>query len=422
MAVLGVAMIVAVIGASALWATRIRRHTAGLAEAAMKARFFAPSAIDLALFSISQDPDWRTNHVHDTWTPETTIHDVNFTYKLVDENDGDLQNDSTQPVRLNAKATVGDAVRINSVLIEQSSQGLSCLEVSLQVGNDLVFDASVGSITANGDQIVSVNNTIQAIGDVTVYPAMEAVNGISPGLGPGSTTSPVPPREMPDEATVFDYYEDEANTTLIDSLDMPGDASIRRLEGVVLSPNSNPYGPTDPNGVYRIDCRGSQLYIGDCRIVGTLVLMNASSLIVISNAVNWEPAVPNYPALLMRGTMRMGQDAFPLDEVTLGVNFNPPGTPYQSSEDSLIDDQYPSVIKGLVYVSGDLSLLVDNSTIAINGVLIVANTLTVQPTSGGGITLDLTYDQRYYDNPPPGFRSGSEMLISPGTWRQEVIP
>lgn len=425
-AVLGCAMIVAVIGLSALTMTRIERSFAdGTADFA-QARLYAQSAVEMGLLRIKNNPDWRTTYPSGVWETSQPIGTGTYTLEGVDPNDNNLKDLDTDPVVLTGIGDEGDARYKLEVTLAADVDPLSCLEVSLQTGNDLVFDASVGPITANGDQILAANDMMMKIvpaenpPEVLVYPDMEAVNGFSGELGPGTMTPGVPLREMPVEATVFDYYEDGANGTLIDSLNLPGDASTRRLEGVVLSPNSNPYGPTDPNGVYRIDCRGSQLLIENCRIVGTLVIVNGGSTSLVAGSVNWEPVVQNYPALLMRGTMSWWQKADPLDEATNGVNFNPVGTPYLGSEDDLLDDQYPSMIKGLVYVSNDLNATSFDFNMTIHGVLIVGNTFTVRPSGALAHTLDLTYDQRYYDNPPPGFRTPPRMLISQGTWRQVV--
>ena len=109
-----------------------------------------------------------------------------------------------------------------------------------------------------------------------------------------------------------------------------------------------------------------------------------------------------------------------LSEVDNGVNFNPAGTPYGGVDDIDITDQYPSLIKGLVYASGDVNATSSWSTIAIHGIMIVGNTLNIKPSSSGGSVTDITYDRSYYDNPPPGFSSAPTMVISPGTWRQTV--
>jgi len=131
----------------------------------------------------------------------------------------------------------------------------------------------------------------------------------------------------------------------------------REIRGEVLSPLSNPFGANlNGEGVYVIDCLGQQVVIAESRIVATIVLVNPASGSGVQNAVNWEPAVANYPALLVDGSMRFEFDNTPLSEAAVKTNFNPAGTPYLGSEDSDKKDEYPSLIKGLVYVSGDLTV------------------------------------------------------------------
>ena len=117
-AVLGAGMIVIVIGLSALWVARIRGRTTAANQDAISADLCAQSALDLALFRIGADPNWRTTYTHDTWTAEESLGDYTFQFKLVDEADGDLANDPSQPARLYAKAGFGAAVRLYSVLLE----------------------------------------------------------------------------------------------------------------------------------------------------------------------------------------------------------------------------------------------------------------------------------------------------------------
>ena len=122
-ALLGVSMIVTVIGLSALTAARIRRRAAEGTNDAAEACLYAQSAVDLALFWIGSDLFWRYRYASDAWTQERAIGRGTFSFKLVDELDGSLTNDPEHPVRLHAKATVGDAVRIYSVLLQ--SEGAS---------------------------------------------------------------------------------------------------------------------------------------------------------------------------------------------------------------------------------------------------------------------------------------------------------
>jgi len=96
-----------------------------------------------------------------------------------------------------------------------------------------------------------------------------------------------------------------------------------------------------------------------------------------------------------------------LDENARGVNFNPPGTPYQDVEDSDMDDTYPAVIKGLVYVSGDASTSMNP---AFEGIVVAGNNVQTEDT------LNVQYDSLLFDNPPPGFHTGDSLQPVPGTW------
>jgi hypothetical protein len=190
----------------------------------------------------------------------------------------------------------------------------------------------------------------------------------------------------------------------------------REIRGEVLSPLSNPFGANlNGEGVYVIDCLGQHVVIADSRIVATLVLVNPASGSSVENAVNWEPAVANYPALLVDGSMMLEFDDAALSEAAVQVNFNPAGTPYLGSEDGDKKDEYPSLIKGLVYVSGDLTV---HQTPTIEGVLVVGNTLLASGQAGSAV-LTLTYQQAFLDNPPPGFGT-LRMVVVPGSFRQVV--
>jgi hypothetical protein len=261
-------------------------------------------------------------------------------------------------------------------------------------------------------------------GSITVYPDMEAVNGFSGILGPGATTVISTPRTMPDPKTVFDYYK--ANGTAISVSNLPLDGGgFYFISDEVLSPARNPYGSgtTNPEGIYVIDCLDGKIHIRNSRIVGTLVLLRPGSGSVIYASVNWEPAIENYPALLVDGDMHFALSNAALSEAALGKNFNPAGTPYDGTSDSKMDGTYPSVIKGLVYVAvnagtnaglvhPDYAGLPISSTIEGSAVIGVSLIATAD--------MELNYSSVHHDNPPPGFIASVEMVVSPGSWRQSV--
>jgi hypothetical protein len=118
LAVLMTATIVAIIGMSALAATRAQLRSAAGGNNVTAARFGAQSAIETGFFAIRSDAAWRTRYTHDTWAPEQTLGEVAFSWKLVDEQNADLAANAEGRVYLYGKGMVGSAVRIYSVLLE----------------------------------------------------------------------------------------------------------------------------------------------------------------------------------------------------------------------------------------------------------------------------------------------------------------
>jgi hypothetical protein len=415
--VLASACIVAMAGLTALTLQRVRLRTSRQDAALAQARFYAQSAVDIGLAWIAQDPDWRTNRPSGVWASDKPIGNGTFSVEGVDPGDDNLKDGTSDPLVLTGTGVSGPARYKLQVTLTGGAGPLTCLEVSLHAGSDIVFNEPT---QVSGDQIISSNNMIMAVSTATVSPDMEAVNGFSGTLGPGSTSDLTEPRTLPDPATVFDDYL--SNGTYISWASLPTlDASTSKLERVVLSPNSNPFGTTNPEGIYIIDCQGKSLQIGTCRILGTLVLINVGAATGVYEPIFWETALSNYPALLVSGTFTFNTPDSQLSESSASVNFNPPGTPYQGFEDIDLADTYPSVINGLVYVSGDAQDTSSPSRIAVNGVWVVGNTLTITPSSTKNyVYLDLTYDPKFHENPPPGFGGDALMKISAGTWRQVV--
>ena len=120
-AVLSIGLVVAIIGLSALVLARSQFQGMRLNEDAVKADFAAQTMTDVTVFRLANNSNWRATHTHDTWTSNEVVGDATFRYKLVDEIDGNLANDPNQPVRLYGQATVGETVRIYSVLLARGT-------------------------------------------------------------------------------------------------------------------------------------------------------------------------------------------------------------------------------------------------------------------------------------------------------------
>ncbi len=412
--VLGTAMLVTVIGLSTLLVTRIEARSSRTTNDMAEARLYAQSAIDMGLFWIKQDADWRTTYGEGAWATDQVIGSGTFTLIANDlGSEADIATAAPgDSVKLTGIGMKGDARHKTEVTLEANlDTPFTCLEVSLHAGTDLVFDWA----DAIGTQIISANNLIEAIGTCTINPASESVNGFVGTITPGPTTTPITPRTMPDPATVFDYYI--ANGTTIDISAMPKAGGKPVIDDVLISPANNPFPPYNTNGqgIYIFNCAGQDIYMQECRIFGTLVLLNpgSGSALGRSNAVNWEPAVPNYPALLVSGNMKISMSTGNVSESSGTGSYNPPGAPYEGVVDTDTDDTYPSVIKGLVYVSGNMTIS-NNAT--FDGVVVVGGSLDCQDDTS------FSYQPTFLTNPPPGFGTASTgvMTITPGSWKQAV--
>ncbi len=199
----------------------------------------------------------------------------------------------------------------------------------------------------------------------------------------------------------------------LDSVEMRQTGSERTIEHVLLSPTNNPFGETNPDGIYVIDMQGSKIIIRNCRIYGTLVLIDPKNGSKIGDkfAVSMEPAVPHYPTLIVSGgDVEFNPSGQGLVEGALGVNLNPEGAPfYPVGSDNDIDDTFSSGIKGMIFSSHKLKFKINNS---IDGAIMSHKNVEIRDT------FDLKYDSRYYRNPPPGFSGPEEIRLLLGSARR----
>jgi hypothetical protein len=194
------------------------------------------------------------------------------------------------------------------------------------------------------------------------------------------------------------------------------------MEGQLLTPTINPYGPaTNPNGIYVINGGNKTVVVSNSRIIGTLVIINAGGNSALQNSVLIEPALTNYPVFLTNSQVTISLSPTALSEAAMGVNFNPPGAPYPyqagtgTNTNANSTDSYPSALNGLVYSTQDLKIAGGTT---VNGVLLSGGKIQVNSTS-----LNLKYNNIYLNNPPPGFLVGSiTMSPVPGTWKRMPSP
>lgn len=414
--ILGVTLIVSLIGFTAMSVARTQLKIAQEATDLTQAQHLAFSGLEYAALKIAEDSNWRTNFVHGTTYPDSPIliGDGEVTFQLLDE-DSDLSDNTSDPVQLVAIGRVRDVAFSESVTLYPSGSSFTCLETALHCVGEISLAEGV-EFTSN--QIISSNGAINSTANNSTFNSeVETVSTFTGNIN-GVPTTGVAIRSMPVNY-VTDYYE--LNGTWIDIDVLPLNGSNQPvIQNLLLSPAQNPLSNhTNLEGIYVIDCEGQDIVIQNCRIVGTLVLKNMGTTATIDGSVIWEAAVDNYPSLMVDGNLQFKYSEEVLSESSIGANLNPAGTPYSEDggsgeSDSDQSDQYPSVIKGLIYVSGQLSLPADLQTSKVEGAIVCT-------TINAASNLTVDYYNTYRDYPPPGFKQGPGMAMYPGSRRRETI-
>jgi hypothetical protein len=396
--VLGSTLLVTASGLAALMSARVSRRGLESLNSFNDARFLAQSAVEITLLDMRRNPDWRSTKPAGTWRNMEPL-SRGFFSATVNDDDNNFGNSPNDPVTVTAEGFSGKSrFSISVVLAPEGKPGMTSLESAVH-GHDVDVAGQV-----LGDAPVSANKSVTVRLTGIVDASVEAVLSISIlGLLTGTSTTGIAAKQIPG-TSVFDYYV--ANAVMIDINSISGDTMDRAL----LSPSSNPYGPTHPSGLYAVNCRGRRIRIRDSRIHGSLILLDTGSGSMVENGINWEVYDPNYPALMVRGSFdyRVASD---LSETGSGnTNFNPAGSPYEGVSDTDTTDTYPARIKGLVYTSGNLTVSTD---MMVEGAVIAGAAVNV---SG---TLAVAHDSSLALNPPRGFENPNRAMVpSAGSWKQ----
>lgn len=367
--VLAFSLVLTSLGVGGMLAFRAVRARMSAIDADQDTRAAVQSGFDLALNTLDSDRDgtgWRTTG---SLLSSTTINAARVRATATDPTDANLANYLWDPVVISVDALSPRAHACLSARLTPTLSPLNSLSDALASSGPIAFSGC----TLYADGVVASNSSAATSGNCSIQAPVTAASISGNGYN-AQTTAPIATfRQLPD-ASVFDYYI--ANGTTIPFSALPG-SSIKQC---VLSPKSNPFGATtNARGIYVINCAGSKITIQDCRIVGTLVLLDPKSDSSVTNHIVWSPADPSLPSLLVRGSIQVSMSPDPLTESGSNGNFNPIGTPYLGSEDIDTLDSYDSVIQGLVYVSSDVTLngcslegvFLSNGTVTIKGSLAI---------------------------------------------------
>ncbi len=219
-----------------------------------------------------------------------------------------------------------------------------------------------------------------------------------------------------------DHSSGNSGDFYIDNIDIREQATGRFIYRQVLSPGVNPYGSTNAEGIYWINCGGNKLVIERSRILGTLLVVNPGANSCIGNGpISWSPAVAGYPALLVDADTPDNADfALNATNRALGekeddVNYNPAGAAHEDfGQDADTSDIYHSSIRGLIAVRDDLTF--QNRTL-VRGQVVVGDDLI---NSSGELEIEFLPDSLL--NPPPGFTAPYAYFRRAASTQKAVLP
>ncbi len=405
-------MLVSTLAIGAMATARSRARALQLQIDESVARQNAIAAVDFARATIAADPDWRTTYSVEMWLSGVQMNDGTLGYTVVNPS-GAINRDPLDSVIVTGDGSKGLARQRMRLYLDASKVPLTCIKVPMTIAG--AISTTIATINGSGLTIATNNSFMSALS--TIRPNVEARTAIVGTGFAGTTSTSTSARTLP-AGTVFSLYTAGAAAIPVSSLASGGPLGpgAKQLTDVVIGPNHNPYGSTNSSGVYVLDCQNYAVAITNCRIIGTLILLNPGAGTRISGSVQWTPAVTNYPCLLVNGAITLSLSASSLSENTEDVNFNPPGASFPyigGSVDNAEDDTYPSVIDGLVYASGNITVG-GNTTVDM---IVGGGTFTMNALS----TLTIRDEATYVADPPPGFYT-VKMTPRVGSWSYVVDP
>lgn len=389
--VLAATTIVTAAGVGALLVQRASNHAARLARSTADARAAALSGLELGAWVIDTVPTWRSTFAEGTWIPGWTLGNatVTVTAYTADGSTWQTNTDSTQRIRLLAKATAGDATQISTIEVDTETlpdEPFPALSYAAVANTVFVIDSGK-TLTADAAPIAS-NDLLWIPG--TLVGDAEALRASGGGSITGSNSLLSPALTLP-PSSLFEQYA-ARGTRLF------GSNSLSRC---VLAPGFNAKGPPNAEGIYYIRS-SSDVTIELSRLEGTLIVFAPGRKVTVTGAALLEPADDAMPTLLVEGKLIIDLNrAEPLDEDDAG-NLNPLGAPYQGSWDLFNNDLYPNTIRGLVHATEGIEITQDAD---LRGTFLSGQHLSILANN-----VTITHDPGLPANPPEGY-------FTPGTTR-----
>lgn len=336
--VLGASMLIVTVGVSSVMIARQSASSAASKCDSLDARASALAGMTMALEAADRDTTWRAQYAESPICLESEIDGAAIRVAVADPSDGMLDDEWTDPIQLRATSTFGLGSRTYQAVFEPVCREVDSLQFALCASGDIAIDAvqidAIGSIASGG--------FIRVRSDDVRANSWSSVSGIG-GL---------PDRETSTRVVLAPELPHADGIDALVALARP--ISATEVVNCTLSEGVNPWGRPSTGGVYVIDCRGGGARIRNARIRSTIIFLNADRGVRIEGSVSIESARDSLPAIVVDGPCDMNIEREDLSESSVGVNFNPTGSPFDGRSDNDRRDVYGSVINGTVWIRGDL--------------------------------------------------------------------
>ncbi len=164
-AVLGTALIVALLGMSALIGQRLQNRMLVAESDIRQAELNAKSAVELGLLTMKQDTNWRTNFSNGDWFVKRGTNSGTCTLNVTDRIDSSLSNDPDDPFVMLGIGYSGQAVQRFELTVDPRRSPTDVLSSG----------ASAGGLIAGQNSSVDWNTVINAyssIGTAITYSSL----------------------------------------------------------------------------------------------------------------------------------------------------------------------------------------------------------------------------------------------------------
>jgi hypothetical protein len=244
-AVLATALVVALLGMSAMIGQRLQNRMIGAQGDIRQAQLNANTAVELALLTMKNDTNWRTTNSNGNWFVKRSATSGTCTANVTDPIDANLANNSDDPVVILGIGYSGEAEQRVKVTVDPRKDPLSCLRSAIAIGD---------AVTLSGDTL-RANNALITANSISasasqVYGKVEALSttGSTFNSTPTVVTSDKRPT-MPDWTSAFSYYK--TNGTQIDINSLP--TQMPNLGRNVSMENGSTDWTGDPGGIPTAD-------------------------------------------------------------------------------------------------------------------------------------------------------------------------